>query len=109
MHFNSIFFILKIHLYKQIFDQKFEVDAQSKVDASNPGYKKGGGKVQIVNEKVAFDADPKVDASNLGYKKGGGNKQVRFRIKRSLCNYIKKYFNLNIKISLYSREQLYFT
>lgn len=73
-----------MHLNKQIFDEKFEVDAQPKVNTSNPGYKKGGGKVQIVNEKVAFDADPKVNASNPGYKKGGGNKQVRFRIKRSV-------------------------
>ena len=63
---------------EQIFDEKFEVDAQPKVDAFNPGYKKGGGKVQIVNEKVAFDADPKVDAHNPDYKRGGGNKQVKF-------------------------------
>jgi hypothetical protein len=77
-----LFLVLKfsqlssIICHKKIFDEKFEVDAQPKVDAFNPNYKKSGGNVQIINDKINFDAGPKVDHVNYEYKRGGGNKQV---------------------------------
>ena len=62
---------------KQIFNEKVEFVADApKVDANNPGYKRGGGNAHIFNQKVEFDADPKVDHVNHEYKRGGGNRQV---------------------------------
>ena len=65
-----------IEWYRNYFDEKFEVDAQPKVEAFNANYRRGGGNVQIVDEKVEFDAGPKVDHKNYNYTRGGGNKQV---------------------------------
>ena len=84
--FSTIIY-LKVHesylfiCHKKIFDEKFEVDAQPKVDAFNPNYKKSGGNVHIVNDRVIFDAEPKVDHVNYEYKRGGGNKQVKIIVR----------------------------
>ena len=62
----------------KIFSEKVEFDSGPKVEATNPGYKRGGGHAQIFNERVEFDAEPRVDHLNLEYKPSGGNKQVLF-------------------------------